>query len=454
MVFSRILRNLIRDKELGKHIVPIIPDEARTFGMDPLFKEVGIYSALGQRYEPVDSDLVLSYREATDGQVLEEGITEAGSMASFQAAGTSYSTHGMPMIPFYIFYSMFGFQRTGDQMWAFGDARGRGFLMGATAGRTTLTGEGLQHDDGHTHIHASTIPNIRAYDPAFAYELAAIVRDGVERMYVKGEDVFYYVTIHNENYVQPPLPEGDDVRDGILRGLYRYAAAPDVGKGAQAARLVGSGSILQQVIAARDLLAEKFGVAAEIYSAPSFQLLRKDALEAERWNRLHPDAREPRVPYVSQVLPHEGGPIIAATDWLKALPDMVVALAAAVLRVARHRRLRPERHAREPACAVRDRPAADRCRDAGRPRPLRGARIEGREQGDPRARTRPRKGRSCRPLAGGSGQGPEGGVWWQRCIADPSHDPSPPDCPGRPTLGTRAAARLRWHGADRGRAGR
>ena len=176
--------------------------------MDPLFKEVGIYSALGQRYEPVDSDLVLSYREATDGQVLEEGITEAGSMASFQAAGTSYSTHGMPMIPFYIFYSMFGFQRTGDQMWAFGDARGRGFLMGATAGRTTLTGEGLQHDDGHTHIHASTIPNIRAYDPAFAYELAAIVRDGVERMYAKGEDVFYYVTIHNENYVQPPLPEG------------------------------------------------------------------------------------------------------------------------------------------------------------------------------------------------------------------------------------------------------
>ena len=208
MVFSRILRNLIRDKELGRHIVPIIPDEARTFGMDPLFKEVGIYSALGQRYEPVDSDLVLSYREATDGQVLEEGITEAGSMASFQAAGTSYSTHGMPMIPFYIFYSMFGFQRTGDQMWAFGDARGRGFLMGATAGRTTLTGEGLQHDDGHTHIHASTIPNIRAYDPAFAYELAAIVRDGVERMYAKGEDVFYYVTIHNENYVQPPLPEG------------------------------------------------------------------------------------------------------------------------------------------------------------------------------------------------------------------------------------------------------
>ncbi|HVL54165.1 MAG TPA: pyruvate dehydrogenase (acetyl-transferring), homodimeric type, partial [Vitreimonas sp.] len=201
MVFTRLLRNLLRDKELGPRIVPIIPDEARTFGMDPLFKEVGIYAALGQRYEPVDSDLVLSYREAVDGQVLEEGITEAGSMASFQAAGTAYATHAQPMIPFYIFYSMFGFQRTPDQIWAFADARGRGFLMGATAGRTTLTGEGLQHDDGHTHIIASTVPNIRSYDPAFAYELATIVRDGIERMYVKGEDVFYYVTVYNENYL-------------------------------------------------------------------------------------------------------------------------------------------------------------------------------------------------------------------------------------------------------------
>ncbi len=247
MVFSRILRNLIRDKELGPRIVPIIPDEARTFGMDPLFKEVGIYAALGQRYEPVDSDLVLSYREATDGQVLEEGITEAGSMASFQAAGTSYATHGLAMIPFYIFYSMFGFQRTGDQMWAFGDARGRGFLMGATAGRTTLTGEGLQHDDGHSTSVASTDPNIRAYDPAFAYELATIVRDGIERMYgAKPEDVFYYVTIHNENYAQPARPDGV-TDEAILRGLYRFAEAPDVGKDAHPARLVGSGSILQQV---------------------------------------------------------------------------------------------------------------------------------------------------------------------------------------------------------------
>jgi pyruvate dehydrogenase E1 component len=323
MVFARILRNLIRDPELGPRIVPIIPDEARTFGMDPLFKEVGIYSALGQRYSPVDSDLVLSYRESTDGQVLEEGITEAGSMASFQAAGTSYASHGLPVIPFYIFYSMFGFQRTGDQMWAFGDARGRGFLMGATAGRTTLTGEGLQHDDGQTQILASTVPNLRAYDPAFAYELAAVVRDGIERMYgPKPEDVFYYITIYNENYPQPVRPEGLTDQD-ILRGVYRFAAAPDLGREAHPARLIGSGSILQQVLAARDLLAERFGVAAEVYSAPSFPLLRRDALEAERWNRFNPDAKTARVPNVSTILPFEGGPIVAATDWMKALPDMV-----------------------------------------------------------------------------------------------------------------------------------
>jgi pyruvate dehydrogenase E1 component len=323
MVFSRILRNLIRDKELGPRIVPIIPDEARTFGMDPLFKEVGIYAALGQRYEPVDSDLVLSYREATDGQVLEEGITEAGSMASFQAAGTSYATHGLSMVPFYIFYSMFGFQRTGDQMWAFGDARGRGFLLGATAGRTTLAGEGLQHDDGHSHILASTVPNLRAYDPAFAYELAAIVRDGVVRMYGETpEDVFYYISLYNENYPQPARPEGVTDED-ILRGIYRFAEAPTVGKDGHPARLVGSGAILQQVLAARDLLAERFGVAAEIYSAPSFPLLRRDALAAERWNRLHPEAKQPRVPVVSTVLGGDGGPIVVATDWIKALPDMV-----------------------------------------------------------------------------------------------------------------------------------
>jgi pyruvate dehydrogenase E1 component len=291
--------------------------------MDPLFKEVGIYAALGQRYVPVDSDLVLSYREATDGQVLEEGITEAGSMASFQAAGTAYASHGLSMIPFYIFYSLFGFQRTGDQMWAFADARGRGFLMGGTAGRTTLAGEGLQHDDGHSHILASTVPNVRAYDPAYAYELAAIVRDGIVRMYGDApEDVFYYITLHNENYAQAARPEGV-TDDDILRGIYRFAAAPDLGKGAQPARLIGSGAILEQAIAARDLLAEKYGVAAEVFSAPSFPLLRREALAAERWNRLHPDASTPRVPHVQAVLPADGGPIIAATDWMKALPDMV-----------------------------------------------------------------------------------------------------------------------------------
>ena len=323
MVFARLLRNLIRDAELGPRIVPIIPDEARTFGLDPLFKEVGIYAALGQRYEPVDSELLLSYREATNGQVLEEGITESGSMASFQAAGTSYATNGLAMIPFYIFYSMFGFQRTGDQTWAFGDARGRGFMLGATAGRTTLTGEGLQHDDGHSHLLASTIPNIRAYDPAYAYELAAVIREGIERMYVRGEDVYYYVTLYNENYAMAPKPDGVD--EGIIRGVYRFAGPPEsiaADPKAQRVRLVGSGAILQQVLAAQALLAEKFGVAAEVYSAPSFQQLRRDALEVERWNRLHP-AEPPRVPYVSQILGPDGGPVVIATDWLKAVPDLV-----------------------------------------------------------------------------------------------------------------------------------
>jgi pyruvate dehydrogenase E1 component len=319
MVFTRLLRNLIRDPQVGRRIVPIIPDEARTFGMDPLFKEVGIYASGGQHYDPVDSDLVLSYREAKDGQVLEEGITEAGSMASLQAAGTSYATHGEAMIPFYIFYSMFGFQRTGDQTWAFGDQRGRGFMIGATAGRTTLAGEGLQHDDGHSQVLASTVPVVRAYDPAYAYELAAIVRDGIARMYTDGEDVFYYVTVYNENYAQAPKPEGAD--EGIIKGIYRFAAAPDIKEPKGRVRLVGSGSILQQVIAARDVLAER-GIAAEVYSATSFQQLRHEALQAERWNQLNPD-KPARIPYVEQVLGQDGGPIVVATDWIRSLPDMV-----------------------------------------------------------------------------------------------------------------------------------
>jgi pyruvate dehydrogenase E1 component len=318
MAFSRLVRNLTRDPEIGRRIVPIIPDEARTFGMDPLFKEIGIYNPLGQRYTAVDKELLLSYLEKEDGQILEEGITEAGAMADFTAAGTSYATHGQPMIPFYIFYSMFGFQRTGDQIWAFGDARGRGFMMGATAGRTTLTGEGLQHDDGHSHVLASTVPNVLAYDPAFAYELAIIVRDGIRRMYGEPqEDVFYYVTLYNENWAMPPKPDG--VEEGVLRGLYRFRPAE---QGSRRVQLLASGSILHQALRAQAVLAERYDVAADVWSAPSFQQLRNDALETERWNRLHPDA-EPRVPYVVQQLGSAEGPIVAATDYLKAVPHMI-----------------------------------------------------------------------------------------------------------------------------------
>ena len=315
MAFSRLMRNLVRDPQIGRRIVPIIPDEARTFGMDPLFKEIGIYNPLGQRYTPVDKELLLSYLEKTDGQILEEGITEAGAMADFTAAGTSYATHGQPMIPFYAFYSMFGFQRTGDFVWAFGDARGRGFMMGATAGRTTLHGEGLQHDDGHSHVLASTLPNVMAYDPAFAYELAIIVREGIRRMYGDpGEDIFYYITLYNENWAMPAKPEG--VEEGVLRGLYRFRPAE---RGARRVQLLAAGPAMQQALRAQELLAERYDVAADVWSAPSFQQLRNDALEVERWNRLHPD-QEPRVPYVVEQLRGSEGPIVAATDYLKAVP--------------------------------------------------------------------------------------------------------------------------------------
>ena len=318
MAFSRLVRNLVRDPQIGPRVVPIIPDEARTFGMDPLFKEVGIYNPLGQRYTPVDKELLLSYLEKKDGQLLEEGITEAGSMSSFQAAGTAYATWSEPMVPFYTFYSMFGLQRTGDQVWAFGDARGRGFMMGATAGRTTLTGEGLQHDDGQSHVLASAIPNVLAYDPAFAYELAIIVREGIDRMYgERGEDVFYYVTIYNENWVQPAKADG--VEDGVLRGLYRFREAPG---GSRRVQILASGPIVQQALRAQQILAEKYDVAADIWSATSFQQLRNEALDVERWNRLHPD-QEQRVPYVRECLGPSAGPIIAATDYMKAVPDMV-----------------------------------------------------------------------------------------------------------------------------------
>ncbi len=325
MAFAKLLRNLLRDPDIGRRVVPIIPDEARTFGLDPLFKEVGIYAAAGQRYTPVDSNLMLSYREATDGQVLEEGITEAGSVASLQAAATSYATHAEPMVPIYIFYSMFGFQRTGDQFWQLADARGRGFVLGGTAGRTTLNGEGLQHEDGHSLVLASVIPTVRAYDPAFAYETAALIRDGIRRMYgEQPEDVYYYLALYNENHAMPARP--DDLEDEhIVRGLYRFRAAP-VGPAQDAPRatLLGSGSIMQQVLRAQDILAERFGVAADVWSATSFQVLRNQALEVDRWNQFHPG--EPaREPLVTTLLAEaaDAGPIVAASDWVRAWPDMV-----------------------------------------------------------------------------------------------------------------------------------
>jgi pyruvate dehydrogenase E1 component len=318
MVFAGLLRNLLRDPGIGNRIVPIIPDEARTFGMDALFSEVKIYAPFGQRYEPVDAGMVLSYREAVDGQILEEGITEAGSMGSFTAAGTAYATHGQAVIPFYIYYSMFGYQRVGDLIWAFGDSRGRGFMLGGTAGRTTLNGEGLQHEDGHSPLLFSAIPNVRIYDPAFAYELATVIRDGMRRMYVDGEDIFYYVTLYNENYPMPPMPEGTE--EGILRGLYLYKGAP--GERTHRARILASGSAVNAALEAQAMLFEQNDVAAEVWSATSFQLLRQDALDVERWNRLHPDA-EQRVAYVNEQLGEEGGPIVAVTDYLKAVPDQI-----------------------------------------------------------------------------------------------------------------------------------
>jgi pyruvate dehydrogenase E1 component len=317
MAFTGILRSLMRDKQIGKRVVPIIPDEARTFGMDPLFAEFGIYAPFGQLYEPVDAGMLLSYKESKSGQLLEEGITEAGSMASMQAAGTSYASWGEPTIPFFTFYSMFGFQRIGDLIWQFGDIRGRGFLCGATAGRTTLNGEGLQHEDGHSLLLASTVPNVRAYDPAFAYEIALIVRDGIARMYgEKPEDLFYYLTLYNENYPMPPMPDG--VEDGVLRGLYRFAPAPE--GPARRATILFSGVAWKAAMEARDLLAADHDVAAECWSATSYKLLREDALSAERWNRLHPD-EEAQIPFVTSSLTPSGGPVIAVSDFMKALPD-------------------------------------------------------------------------------------------------------------------------------------
>ncbi|MHB1930965.1 MAG: pyruvate dehydrogenase (acetyl-transferring), homodimeric type [Acidimicrobiales bacterium] len=322
MAFAVMLRNILRDKGIGQRVVPIIPDEARTFGLDALFKEVRIYAPSGQLYDPVDSKLMLSYSEAVDGQILEEGISEAGGMADFTAAGTAYATWGQPMIPFFIFYSMFGFQRVGDLIWAFADMRGRGFMLGATAGRTTLLGEGLQHDDGHSLVLASTVPNCQAYDPAFAYETAAIVEEGIRRMYgSEAEDVFYYLTLYNENYPMPAKPPGVD--EGILRGLYRFADAP--AGSSRRARILFSGTAWRAAAEARDLLAERHDVAAELWSATSYKALREDALSVERWNRLHPSL-QPRVPYVTEALrdgPATEAPVVAVTDFMKVVPEQV-----------------------------------------------------------------------------------------------------------------------------------
>ena len=317
MAFVRILTTLLKDKNIGRNIVPIVPDEARTFGMEGLFRQVGIYSSMGQLYQPQDADQLMSYREDKKGQILEEGINEAGALCSWIAAGTAYANHGVSMVPFYIFYSMFGFQRVGDFIWAAGDLRTRGFLMGATAGRTTLAGEGLQHQDGHSLLLSTMVPNCRSYDPTFAYELAVIIQDGLRRMYVNGESVFYYVTVMNENYAMPPMPKG--IEQGILKGLYLLSIG---GRGKVRATLMGAGTILREVQAAAEILEKDYGVPADVFSAPSFSELRREALDCERWNLLNPN-RPPRVPYVAQCLGDRQGPFIAATDYVRNVPEQI-----------------------------------------------------------------------------------------------------------------------------------
>jgi pyruvate dehydrogenase E1 component len=323
MVVVRLLAKLLRDKSIGKLIVPIVPDEARTFGMEALFSQVGIYSSKGQLYEPVDAGGLMYYKESKSGQILEEGITEAGSMSSFIAAGTAYASHGVNSIPFFLLYSMFGFQRVGDLIWLAGDIRCKGFLIGATSGRTTLNGEGLQHEDGHSHLLAYPVPNLLTYDPAFAYEIGVIVRSGIERMYEKQEDIFYYLTVGNENYDQPPLPEADreTIKEGIVRGIYRFRASEEA-KPKLKVDLLGSGAIMNCVLQAQEILDADFGVAADVWSVTSYKELHQDGLEAVRWNLLHP-TKKPKVPYLTQALADSSGICVAASDYVKALPESV-----------------------------------------------------------------------------------------------------------------------------------
>jgi pyruvate dehydrogenase E1 component len=312
-----MLRALLKDPAIGKLIVPIVPDEGRTFGMESVIKQVGIYAPEGQKYVPHDVDMLLSYREDRDGQILEEGITEAGAMASFTAAGTSYTNYRVPMVPFYMYYSMFGFQRIGDMAWAFADSRGKGFLMGGTAGRTTMLGEGLQHQDGHSPVLSGTIPTCITYDPAYAYEMAVILQDALYRMYEKSEDRFYYITMYNEDYAMPPIPEGDNVREGILRGIYKFKSAEN---GPATLQLFGSGPILNEAVKAQQILAEKYNIAGDVWSVTSYVELRRDCLDIERHNRLHPGAKA-QTPYIVEALGNAPGPIIAASDYMKSLPD-------------------------------------------------------------------------------------------------------------------------------------
>ena len=318
MAFGRLLSLMLQHKGLNKHLVPIIPDEARTFGLDTLFREIGIYSSKGQLYEPVDSQTLSYYHEAKDGQILEEGISEMGAMASFIAAGTSYATHGVPMVPFYIYYSMFGPQRVGDLFWLAGDIRAKGFLLGATSGRTTLNGEGLQHQDGHSLLHVSTIPTCLPYDPAFSYELAVIVTDGLRRMYVENEDIFYYLAVYNENYPMPAMPAGCE--DSILKGLYKFK--PGVEGKKIKAHIFGSGSIMQSALKAQEILAEKYSVSADVWSATSYKLLRTDAIRCQRWNMLHP-TQPAKKSYVETLLEKEPGAFVAVSDNIRTVPDQI-----------------------------------------------------------------------------------------------------------------------------------
>jgi pyruvate dehydrogenase E1 component len=323
MAFVRIMNTLMRDKQLGAHVVPIVPDESRTFGMEGMFRQFGIFSQVGQLYRPQDADQLMFYKEDKKGQILQEGINEPGAMASWIAAATSYSVNDVPMIPFYIYYSMFGFQRVGDLAWAAGDSRSRGFLLGGTAGRTTLNGEGLQHEDGHSHIQSSLIPNCVSYDPTFSYEVAVIVQDGLRRMLGEQEDVFYYITLMNENYEHPAMPEG--VEEQILKGMYLFRAADAngaVGKKTPRVQLLGSGTIFREVLAAADMLSSDFGVAADVWSVPSFTELRREGLDVDRWNRLHPN-EEPKRSYVETILADRPGPVIASTDYIKAFADQI-----------------------------------------------------------------------------------------------------------------------------------